>query len=246
MAANPFNSVGGYTIGIPPTTVIDSNGNINAGSVIATDIEADNITLSGNANITGDMVITGNIVSSGSITAGMFYGDFSGNIVGNIVVPGDNTEILYNNYGNAGANPGFTFNTTQQLVTISGDLVANTITLGSGSYELSETRAIFGTTTSNTANQILYTTVADTVCALDFMIIATDPTDGNRQTSKIVASVYDGEVGYFEYGTIDVPLLGPGVGDFRVTYNLGNVLLTVTPVTSNTVNYKIMITSYKE
>jgi hypothetical protein len=32
MAADPFNSRGGYTVGIPPIQVIDANGNITANS----------------------------------------------------------------------------------------------------------------------------------------------------------------------------------------------------------------------
>lgn len=246
MAANPFNSVGGYTIGIPPTTVIDSNGNINAGTITASDITVDNITSSGDTIIAGNITLSGSMVSNGSITSSMFYGDFSGNIVGNLVVPGDNTQVLYNNNGNAGANPGFTFDSGSQLVTIGGDLVANTMTLGSGVYQLCESKAVFGQTSSTTADQVLYTVNADSISALDVTIVATDATGGNRQISKLFATVWDGEVGYFEYGTIDVPLLGPGVADFKVVYSLGNVLLTVTPITSNTVTYKIMITSYKE
>ncbi len=246
MAANPFNSVGGYTIGIPPTTVIDSNGNVTAGTITATDISATNISLTGNADITGNITLNGNIVANGSITSTMFYGDFSGNIVGNLVVPGDNTQVLYNNNGNAGASAGFTFDATAQLVTISGDLVANTMTLGSGVYQLCESKALFGETSSTTADQILYSVNADTISALDVTIVATDATGGNRQISKLFATVWNGEVGYFEYGTIDVPLLGPGVADFKVVYSLGNVRLTVTPITADTVTYKIMITSYKE
>lgn len=241
MAANPFNSVGGYTIGIPPTTVIDSNGNVTAGTVTATDITA-----SGDTNITGNITLGGDIVANGSITSSMFYGDFSGNIVGNLVVPGDNTQVLFNNNGNAGANTGFTFDSVAQLATISGDLVANTMTLGSGVYQLCESKALFAETTSTTADQVLYSVNADTISALDVTIVATDATGGNRQISKLFATVWDGEVGYFEYGTIDVPLLGPGVADFKVVYSLGNVLLTVTPITANTVTYKIMMTSYKE
>lgn len=241
MAANPFNSVGGYTIGIPPTTVIDSNGNVTAGTITATDITA-----SGDTNITGNITLGGDIVANGSITSSMFYGDFSGNIVGNLVVPGDNTQVLFNNNGNAGASSGFTFDSVAQLATISGDLVANTMTLGSGVYQLCESKALFADTTSTTADQVLYTVNAGTISALDVTIVATDATGGNRQISKLFATVWDGEVGYFEYGTIDVPLLGPGVADFKVVYSLGNVLLTVTPMTANTVTYKIMMTSYKE
>jgi hypothetical protein len=80
---------------------------------------------------------------------------------------------------------------------------------------------------------------------MDYTITATDPISHNRQMSKLMAVVLNGNVEYYEYGTIDVPYSSPGVATFKVAYSLGNVNLTVTPVTS-TVNYKIMLTSYKE
>ena len=87
---------------------------------------------------------------------------------------------------------------------------------------------------------------SSSICSVDYTIIATDGTGNVRQTSKLFASVLGTEVGYFEYGTIDVPAESPGVGDFRVQYDSGNVLLVVTPMSSNLTTYKIMITSYKE
>jgi len=41
-------------------------------------------------------------------------------------------------------------------------------------------------------------------------------------------------------------MLQVGVGDFVVRYNAGNIELTVQPVTSSLVDYRIMVTSYKE
>jgi hypothetical protein len=57
------------------------------------------------------------------------------------------------------------------------------------------------------------------------------------------------DVGYSEFGTADSPAGSPGVGDFRVTYEPsligGNVALTVTPQSSNSTQYKILIVNYK-
>ena len=94
-------------------------------------------------------------------------------------------------------------------------------------------------------NQNLHRIPASSISSIDYTIIATDNTANARQTSKLFASVLGTEVGYFEYGTIDVPMTSPGVGDFKVVYDSGNVVLTVSPIPNNLVNYKIMITSYK-
>lgn len=229
MAFDPFNSAGGYTVGIPPIPLIDEGGNITAA----------------NASV-GNLVVTGGANVQGTITADLFVGTFSGNISGNLVVPGSNTEVLFNNNGQADANANFTFDYANSVVTINGDLISDSITLGANETQFSTSRVLFATTASSSADQVLHRTLASTICSIDYTIIATDPTGNNRQTTKLFASVLGTEVGYFEYGTIDVPYLGPGVGDFKVAYNGGNVILTVTPVTSNMVNYKIMVTSYKE
>lgn len=229
MAADPFNSKSGYTVGIPPIQIIDENGNIYANNAVI-----------GNVQISGDQVVTG------TISANLFTGTFEGNITGNFVVPGLNTYVVYNDNGNAGASQYFTFDSTQRLVTIDGDLVANSITLGSQSLEFSTQRVFFATTASNAPDQVLYTVEANTIISIDFTIISTDTEGNNRQTSKLFASILGTEVGYYEIATIDVPYLGPGVGDFVVRYNAGNIELTVQPVTSSIVDYRIMVTSYKE
>ena len=232
MAADPFNSVGGYTIGIPPVTVIDSNGNITGNNIVS-----NTIIVTTSANIGGTLTVNSILANS-----------IAGNITANIVVPGSNTQVIYNNNGQAGADAAFTFNSATKLVSINGDLVANSITMGYGPLEFCTSRVIFATSSSNGANQVLHRTLANTISSIDYTIIATDAVGNNRQTSKLFASVLGTEVGYFEYGTIDVPQLGPGVGDFKVQYDSTNnhVILTVTPVPSTLVNYRIMTTSYKE
>ena len=230
MAADKFNSVGGYTVGIPPINVVDGNGNISAPV----------------ANI-GDITISGDQIVGGNITANLFIGTFQGNISGNIVVPGADTQVVYNSNGQAQADQYFTYDYANAgPVTVHNDFVANSITIGAGNLEFATSRVGMYTTASTGANQVLHQVVASTVSSVDYMIIATDSVGNNRQITKLFAGVLGTDVGYYEVGSIDVPELGPGVGDFRVGYDSGNVVLTVTPVTSNLVNYKVMVTIYKE
>lgn len=226
---DPFNSVGGYTVGIPPLPIVAANGDITAG------------------NISGDNLnITSNIHAGGDIYGTTFYGNFAGAISGALTVPGLTTQILFNTNGNADASQNFTFNASTNTLTVkNGSIASNAYTLGTGINEFSTTTVLHVTTNSTTPDQILSTIQANTVCSIDYTIIATDPVANNRQTSKLMATVLGSEVGYYEYGTIDVPQSSPGVADFKVTYNSGNVNLTVTPIT-NVVNYRILITNYKE
>ena len=88
----------------------------------------------GNANVTaflnsgtdGGNTIA-NIVASGNITAQYFIGNFAGNITGNIVVPGANTDIIYNNNGNAGASNNFTFNSTTNVMSVLGNITSTNL-----------------------------------------------------------------------------------------------------------------------
>ena len=60
MAASKFNSVSGYSVGIPPTDIVDKAGNITA------------------TNVTS----LGDIVASGTVTSPVFIGNLIGNVVG--------------------------------------------------------------------------------------------------------------------------------------------------------------------
>jgi hypothetical protein len=76
--------------------ISSATGNILAGNISATG----NIK-GGNLNTGGQISATGNIN-----TSGYFIGTFAGNIAGNLTVPGSNTQVLFNNAGNAGAAAG--------------------------------------------------------------------------------------------------------------------------------------------
>lgn len=229
MAADPFNSKAGYTIGIPPRPFLDLNGNLTV-----------------NAATVGNVLVTGDQVVNGNISATTFIGTFQGNISGNLVVPGQNTWVLFNNQGNAGASEFLRFDSAEKILTVEGTIVADSLNLQANGAEVVKTSVVFATTASTAPDQVLHRIPATEVCSVDYTIIATNADSNIRQTTKLFSSNLGTEVGYYEYGTIDVPQSSPGVGDFQVRYNTGNVELTVEPYSASLVNYKIMVTSYKE
>jgi hypothetical protein len=80
-------------------------------------------------NTVGNVIATGVVSAVGNITTnGYFIGNFQGNISGNLTVPGSNTQVLYNNSGNAGASAGFTFNSASNVATVAGNIVGGNIT----------------------------------------------------------------------------------------------------------------------
>jgi hypothetical protein len=217
MAADPFNSAGGYTYNIPPVPFLDSTGNLTVA----------------NASVSG------NIIAGDTITATTFVG----NLAGGFTIDGPETGIIYNNAGSADPIGSFTYTASTDTVIVGGNLIANTFTIGSGDNEFSTSQVLFATTSSSGADQQLHSVLASTICSIEYMVIATDPTSNTRQTSKLIASVLGSDVGYYEFGTID---MNGGVGDFKVNHVDGYITFTVTPLTSNPTQYKIMITSYKE
>jgi hypothetical protein len=226
MAAEPFNSAGGYTIGIPPISVIDSNGNITTSY----------------ANISGNVDVGGNIVAIGNVTATNFYGNLIGNIIAEISVPAPETSVVFVKNGVVAGDENFSFNQVDNLVTINGNLVANSLTMGAGEYEFSSTRMLFASTNSAGPDQILQSLDSTNISAVEYMIIADDVLANARQTTKLLASILGTQISYLEFGTIDIQ---GGVGDFKVQYSSGNIELTVSPVSPNPASYKIMATTYK-
>lgn len=233
MAADAFNSAGGFSTGIPPVNIIDTSGNITAPK----------------ATISGNLVVGGNLSVSGAIAATNFYGNLQGNISANITITGPNNALLFNSYGLAATADSIKYNPDTKSVTVEENLTANNFSLGLGQNQFYTVSSLIATTSSVTADQVLHKISAPTVCSMDYTIIATDSVANTRQTSKLIASVLGNDVGYYEYGTIDAPVTSPGVGDFKVNFEPGNfggnVTLTVTPQTAHLTNYKILITSYK-
>lgn len=107
-------TAGGAITGLTVSTiVISASGNVTGGNI-----------LTAGALITGSNIVTGGQISAvGNITtAGTFIGTFAGNISGNLTVPGSNTQVLFNNNGNAGTSSGFTFNSASNVANITGTI----------------------------------------------------------------------------------------------------------------------------
>ena len=125
------------------------------------------------ASILGNVAVSNTISATGNITtAGFFVGNFIGNISGNITVPGANTQVLYNNSGNAGASSGFTFNQATNVMTVSGNTSSgNILTAGlisatgnvTGNFILGNGSQLTGVITSVDANSLLGNTLSSNV-----------------------------------------------------------------------------------
>jgi hypothetical protein len=125
--------------------LLTNTGNIAAGNVLVTgavsatgNVTGGNLLSAGMISTSGNLMSQGFISASGNIeTAGYFVGTFVGNVTGNFVVPGANTQVIFNTNGNAAASAGMTFDTNGPnlftvLGTISsqGNVIAGNITTG--------------------------------------------------------------------------------------------------------------------
>lgn len=105
MSAEPFNSVGGYTVGIPPVPIVDSNGNVT------TNVNAPS------ANVTANRIFANSYLYANGVS-----------IIQNAA--GNNLQVQYNNNGNFGASAAFTFNSSSNLLTVTNVQVSNISNLG--------------------------------------------------------------------------------------------------------------------
>lgn len=223
---------------INSSAVLNSYGNINTAS-------SPNVNLGSLSNIHISGGADGYVLSTDGL--GNLSWTVGGGGGGNGTPGGSNTQLQFNNSGSFGASPYLTFNSANTTLNVAGNLVANTITIGSGAYQFSTSNVYFATsiTTSNTP---LLSFPANSISGLDFVIIGTDNTAGNRQISKITAVFYDATVNYTEFNTINVN--GP-VGNYVVSYVPGNIItppqavLSVLPQTNHMTVYKIQITAYQ-
>ena len=116
--------------------LISATGNITGGNLTTAGRGTFGSTVSATGNVTGgNLISNNNIVASANIislnqisatgnitTTGYFVGTFVGNVTGNFVVPGANTQVLFNTSGNADANSRFTFDKSTSLLTVTGNI----------------------------------------------------------------------------------------------------------------------------
>ena len=122
---------------------ISLTGNVTAANVVGNYIYGNGAYLTGisggagnysNANVAAYLpTYSGNVsafdvTAVNTVTANLFIGTFQGNTTGNFVVPGANTQVIYNNNGNAGANINFTYNSSTSTLNVAGVIHGNNIT----------------------------------------------------------------------------------------------------------------------
>ena len=186
---------------------------------------------------TGALVVTGGTgIGLDLWVGGTIYGNLVGNVTANVVLPGPNTGVVFNDSGNANSTTAFTFNKTSNLVTIAGNLSVGNITsitniAGTGNIVIGNVYAnsgtiraalLVGTLTTNAQPNI---TSVGTLTSLDVT--------GDVSASNVIASNV-----YANSGTIRAALL---VGTLTTT-NQPNITqvgllsnLNVGNSTSNTV-----------
>jgi hypothetical protein len=160
---------------------------------------------------------------------------------------GSNSQIQYNKTGTFAGSPYFTFDDNQNTLHVSGNLVANTFTMGSGIYAFSHSNVFFATTSSTSPNQVILSINAANLAAVEYTIISTDAGASIRNFVKLSAVVIGTSLNYNEYSTL--PINGY-VGDFSIVYDPGNVITTpsvvlkLSPQSANSMTHKLMVTTY--
>ena len=211
-----------------------------------------NINATGSPNVSfGDL---SNIHIQGGVNGQVLSTDGLGNLAwtaggggGNGSPGGSNSQIQYNKTGTFAGSPYFTFDDNQNTLHVSGNLVANTFTMGSGIYAFSHSNVFFATTSSASPNQVILSIDAANLAAVEYTIISTDAGASIRNFVKLSAVVIGTSLNYNEYNTL--PINGY-LGDFSIVYDTGNVITTpsvvlkLSPQSANSMTHKLMVTTY--
>ena len=151
-----------------------------------------NISVTGNITAGGYISAVGNVYGANLVTTGNVYaGNIIGNIVGNFVLSGGNTQVIFNNNNNACSSPAFTFNSTSNTlavtgaVTATGNITGNYI-LGNGS-QLTGLPATYGNSNVTT---LLSAFGSNTVSTTGNVSAGYFLGDGSQLTNLPIPGVY--------------------------------------------------------
>ena len=273
LAVSVSNSAQPNITSVGTLTTLNVSGNISGANISSSNrmstanlFVTGNTTVGGNITMTtgtfnsnGNVVLNGSSIGLGNVSNVKIQGGLSGQILttdgaGNLSFANSasrnpaspNASVQYNSNGNFGGSAFFTFDDVNKNLNVNGNLTANSLQLGSGSFAWSTSFVFFATTNSSSA-QVLYSVPLANISGVDFEIISTAPSGPSRQFCKINSLYYNGIVQFNEYASLFV---NGGVGNFEVAYYGGNISfppslqLKITPNTSSTVSYKMLITTY--
>ncbi len=128
-------------------------------------------------------------------------------------------------------------------LTVTNNLLANTVQLGSVGQPFCKIETYSATTVSTSANQVIWTG-SSVVSSVDFKIIATNSSDNTRTTTNITTNILGAALYWTEYGRLHI---NNGVGNFSVALTSSAPLvaeLKITPNSANLIYYNILISSY--
>lgn len=254
-------------------TSLQVSGNTNTGNLsVAGNIATTNINVIGNATVSTLLTVNSNakvnFASSSNINLGdlsnihisggtngyVLSTDGAGNLLwtaggggGNGSPGGSNTQVQYNDSGTFGGSAFFTFNEVTNTVNVAGNLIANALIMGSGSYRFSTSNVYAVTTVSAIPNQPIFQIQANLISGIDFTVVSTDIAGNTRQISKLSAVVLGNSVNYNEVSTLSV---NGYTGDFSIGYDPGNVVvppqlvLYFSPNSANLMSHKMNIIAY--
>jgi len=184
-----------------------------------------NINITGDANVQGNitggnLLTNSNVSVAGNVTGNYFFGTFVGNISGNLSAPGSNTQVIYNNNGNAGASSGFTFDQTSNAIVVAGNITSANINILGGN--ISSANVIFGNTVSAVGNSYANIFVGNTA------IIGTVSVTGN----VVVGNIFIPAVGNINAGNVNINNLSNPVANqdaatkYYVDQSISNIAVT--------------------
>lgn len=123
--------------------------------------------LSVTGNISGGNINSAGVINSvGNITAPYFIGNIVGNISGTLSVPGNNTAVLFNDAGAAGASDALKFDKAANTLTLTGDFSSLNANLGNAAtsnYFIGDGHLLSNIAGGNVTGQVGNALVAGTV-----------------------------------------------------------------------------------
>jgi hypothetical protein len=234
-----------------PNVTVSGSAIIGGNANISGNTRAVNLTVTSRANLgaVGNVTITGGTFGQYLRTNGAGVLTWANVTGGNATPGGDDTQVQFNSSGEFAGSPFLTFNTSTDTLTVGGNLIANTVIMGSGAFRFSYSNVYAATTSSAAADQVIYSVPAEGIAGIDFTVISTDNFNLSRQISKLTCVVIDGSLNYTDISTNAV---NNYLSEFSMAYNAGNIIvpaaieLKVTPSVSTLVTYKMQVTTYEE